>query len=467
MENPLSPENSISDTQSDSRSGFSFGSGKKTKLILLLVTALIPGVAMLACGVFFAYTIIRNNVLSTSLTLPLLKEAAVSNHIAFSGNDSNLWVVSPDGTGLRQITGDGKGYRFPTWAPDGRHLAFIGPDQENRSALYISPAGRSDPTVIYQKPNSPPFYLYWAPDSSVITFLTQETASLAMRMVATQGPNTQRILGKGAPFYWVWSPQSDKMLLHVGGSRALSNKAHISILHNNQEARRVDLNLAPGRFQTPVWSADGAHIYYIASNETRDEAIYKTNAQTLEQEKVTDLDGFAHLVLSPNNKWVAYLQMERGISPPFGKAYLVDVDGKNQKQIIKSPVASIYWSPNGKKLALLGLSRTQDGPTAKTEGLASPLPQKILLRWWIYDVDADKLEPAITFTPTNDFLQTIPYFDQYHLSLTFWSPNSRYFVVTKSKDDKIRDGTVWVVDTTGQEEPRQVGEGSLAVWSWQ
>jgi hypothetical protein len=54
----------------------------------------------------------------------------------------------------------------------------------------------------------------------------------------------------------------------------------------------------------------------------------------------------------------------------------------------------------------------------------------------------------------------------YHLSLTFWSPDSRYFVVTKRSNEGL-DGTVWVIDTTGQEEPRQIGKGYLAVWSWQ
>ena len=73
----------------------------------------------------------------------------------------------------------------------------------------------------------------------------------------------------------------------------------------------------------------------------------------------------------------------------------------------------------------------------------------------------------ISFTPTSDFFQTVPFFDRYHLSLTFWSPDSRYFVVTKRSSDEEPDGTVWVVDTTRQEEPRQIGEGRLAVWSWQ
>jgi hypothetical protein len=39
-------------------------------------------------------------------------------------------------------------------------------------------------------------------------------------------------------------------------------------------------------------------------------------------------------------------------------------------------------------------------------------------------------------------------------------------VITREKDAKSGDGSVWVLDTTGQTEPLQVGEGTLAVWSW-
>ena len=81
-------------------------------------------------------------------------------------------------------------------------------------------------------------------------------------------------------------------------------------------------------------------------------------------------------------------------------------------------------------------------------------------------MDTEELEPLTSFTPTAAFLQTVPFFDQYHLSLTFWSPDSRYFVVTKDTGNN-KDGSVWVVDTIGQEEPRKVGQGTMAVWSWQ
>jgi len=28
-------------------------------------------------------------------------------------------------------------------------------------------------------------------------------------------------------------------------------------------------------------------------------------------------------------------------------------------------------------------------------------------------------------------------------------------------------GSIWVVDTSGKDDPVKVGDGSLAVWSWQ
>lgn len=425
--------------------------------IILLVTII---------GVFFAFDTIRRTVETTSLNIPLFAEEPVKNHIAFVGNDDNLWLVAPDGENLRSLTSDGRGYNFPTWAPDGRRLAFVGQSETDRPALFISPVSGSGPIEVFNEQGSSPFYLYWAPNSNSITFLTQESTGLAMRQIDTRSPEEDKTLAEGAPFYWVWSPQSDKMLLHVGGSRSASEQAHISILENQGDAKRVELDLAPGQFQAPVWSADGSFFYYIATNKDGKDFIYKANAKTLEQTLITNLGGSANIVLSPDDRHLAYTQLERGLRPPFGKAYIVDTNGHKHKLITEDPVASMYWSPNGKKLALLSISRANDGPTAKVGVLASPLRQELLLRWWVYDVEADTLEPLISFSPTPPFLQTVPFYDQYHLSLTFWSPDSRYFVITKAGSND-KGGTVWVVDTTGEEDPRQVGDGTLAVWSWQ
>ncbi len=428
-------------------------------LLCIVTVACLGGVAYLTLGQFWA-----DFKTTTAATLPIFTNQPVYNRIAFVGNDGNLWLVSADGQELRQLTDDGRSYRFPTWAPNGSYLAYIGPDQANNTALYVTPTSYAAPTILFNEPESAPFYLYWSPDSDEVTFLTQEKISLAMRLVNVKVGDS-RILGQGNPFYWVWSPAGDKLLMHVGGARALSDQAHLSLLENRAEADRIQLDLAPGQFQAPDWSADGNYFYYIAANEQGQEAIYKTNAKTLEQTAITDLAGFTYMVLSPDNRHIAYVQIEEGDQPPLGSAYLVDADGQNRRRLTDNPVASLYWSPDGRKLAVLTLAVRGDGSTAKAGGLAAPLPQEILFRWLIYNLDTDTLEILTTFSPTRDFVQTVPYFDQYHRSLTFWSPDSRYFVLTKEKENRLQ-GTVWVYDVTGEEEPRQVGEGTLAVWSW-
>lgn len=439
--------------------------GISPRLILGLAAIALFTFIFLAAGVCVTYIYIRQTVQATSWRIPMWSPQPTLNQIAFIGNDENLWMVSPDGERRRAITTDGRGYRFPTWAPDGRSLAFIGPGT-GATALYVSPAAGGEPQVVYSQSGSPPFYLYWAPDSHAISFLTQEKSGLALRLVDTQMPETQRIMEEGAPFYWAWSPGSDQVVMHVGGSRDLSETAHISVLEDREDAQRIELNPAPGRFQAPAWSSDGQYLFYIAGNEAGLDSIYQARADSGEEALMIDLMGFAHIVLSPDDRRLAYLQFERGTRPPFGRAYLLDVESREDKLLTDDLIASMYWSPDGRKLALLSLNLGPDGPTAKIDGLAEPLFQKGVLRWWVYDVQEETLEPLISFDPTTQFLQTVPYFDQYHLSLTFWSPDSRYLVVTRQEDEEDK-GSIWVIDTNREEDHRKIADGTLAVWSWQ
>lgn len=450
------------ETTLNPKPGFSFGKLAVGLSLLGLIT-----LACLGTIAYFTLGQLKEGSQQEFLTASLFAvKSPIKNKIAFVGNDRNLWLVSPEGSDLRQVTDDGRGYRFPTWSKDGQFLAFIGPGEKNNAALYVTPAGNSTPSIVFNDPQSAPFYLYWSPDGHSITFLTQEESSMSMRLANTEA-GTSRILAQGAPFYWAWSPAGDRVFMHVGGSRAISEQAHLSILENREDANRIELGLAPGRFQAPDWSSDGTNIFYIATGVDGQEGIYKMNAETLEQALITGLTGYAFIVLSPTDEQVAYLQIEEDDQAPFGTAYLVDANGASGgKRLTDHPVGSMYWSPDGTKLALLTIGRRNDGSTARAGGLAAPLPQEIVFRWLIYHLETEELELLTSFFPTRDFLQTVPYFDQYHLSLTFWSPDSRYLVITKREEDST-DGTIWVLDTDGVEEPRQIGEGSLAVWSWQ
>ena len=83
-------------------------------VILGLVVAGLILLIIMAGGAFLAFGYIRSTIETTSLNIPLLANQPVINQIAFIGDDENLWLVSPDGENLRNITEDGRGYRFPT-----------------------------------------------------------------------------------------------------------------------------------------------------------------------------------------------------------------------------------------------------------------------------------------------------------------------------------------------------------------
>jgi Tol biopolymer transport system component len=82
----------------------------------------------------------------------------------------------------------------------------------------------------------------------------------------------------------------------------------------------------------------------------------------------------------------------------------------------------------------------------------------------ILDMETGESQRATVFRPTESFLRVFPYFDQYHHSLTIWSPDSRYLVL--SSFDSEDNPSIWVIAASGKRGPRFVTQGDIAFWSW-
>ena len=180
---------------------------KSSRIIALLLALSAVALLVSVClvGAVGFWLVARAAVESVAIS-----RESLSSRIAFVGNDGNLWLASPDEDQLEKITTDARGYQFPTWAPDGSRLAFIGPDDKGNSALFVSEGARDASRILFNSPRSAPFYVYWSPDSRSVSFLTQEASSLAMRLADAENPEADRIMAQGAPFYWVWSPAADQ-----------------------------------------------------------------------------------------------------------------------------------------------------------------------------------------------------------------------------------------------------------------
>ena len=125
-------------------------------------------------------------------------------------------------------------------------------------------------------------------------------------------------------------------------------------------------------------------------------------------------------------------------------------------------MVAAFWSPNDKKLAyfkpVLIDPSTGKPPTSDSSS------QVLVLVLYILDVNSGESKELFQFQPTNQLAAILPYFDQYHQSSTFWSPDSNNLVLSFI----TQDGTpsIAIAAASGQLQPRILDQGYIAFWSW-
>jgi TolB protein len=396
----------------------------------------------------------------------------VVDRIALVSTDGNLYLVDRSGENLEYLAvgNDGTALAYPTWSPDGRQVAFIAQRESDggvESVLHTVSTIGGDPNTLYASTEEPAFYLYWSPDSQYVSFLTQEDTGLALRLAPADGSEDARVLGRGAPFYWSWSPDAQEMLMHVGGARRLSEEAYLAILSNQPESKADVWDAAPANFQAPAWSPDGSRLLYASEDENGEQALYVRQRESGAVKKLVNVSGFVEFNWSSDSQRIAYQQIDDPRIAPLGHTFVMNGDGSEWRQVSRDLTVAFFWSPDGQRLAILVPALEEEEPSTHTGGLAAPLTQEqqLQFRWWLVDMPSGELQPLVAFRPTRSFLFILPYFDQYAQSIRLWSPDSRYLVY--SHQESAQQAGIWVVDVDGEEAPRRLADGVLAVWSWQ
>lgn len=456
---------------------------------LVLGLAIAACLALAVCGAVAAggYFLLLNRNLLTALNVVAPGQ---SNQIVFVGNDQNIYVADATTGKTTPVTKDGgsnRVYNLPTWAPDNRRLAFVGYDLSNGNTtagtlFTASPTG-DNLTAVYTTLENFPFYLYWSPNSKLIGFLAnKDQQQLALRVARTDEANSMQEVDSGSPLYWAWSPDSARLFTHVGGTRAQNSQARLGLLNFKSSQDSRALAALPGEFQAPQWSQDGKILF--STQDGADQAIALTDAANTSVKKLISYQGRASFELSPDGKQVAYLITDSNVRlPHFGPVQVVSADGGESKPVSNDPALAFLWSPDSKKLALLMVDLANNQSNFEFRAALSPLAaldpekfssaptynqggqqQRIQLQWQVWDSVTGTTRLAATFIPTPNFLNVVPYFDQYANSSTFWSPDSRSLVYTISST--ANDGSIWIADSTGANPPRKIGDGSVAFWSW-
>jgi TolB protein len=396
--------------------------------------------------------------------------------IAFVGKGGNIYTADRNGKQLHAITQDAalnpsagqveRNYQYLTWAPDGQHLAFVrtsssqsGPEVSLLSAL----SDGKKPVTNFTSQDFQPFYLSWSPDSRTIAFLGSDaaTGALGQYLVAAAGGESKKI-GSGQPYYWDWSPDNRTMIVHIGGASSDNPNARLAFIGVDGSNPSQDLALKPGLFEAPDWSPAGDGVALAAQNAAGENELILAGQDGKVKQVLASLSGPVTFAWSPKGTYLAY-----AVFDPAGSAsafHLVVLDSTHpdlHNEVAQGVVVAFFWSPDGQKIAYFILG--SGGPSAAAARMVAQTRAPVILDVWVYDRISGTSKKAASFTPTDSFLQIIPFYSQYQRSDTIWSPDSRELVL--SGVDAGGGNAIYTVSADGSHF-QKIADGDLAFWSW-
>lgn len=392
--------------------------------------------------------------------------------IAYVGLDQNVYTLDLGDGSKTPLTRDGsliRFYQWPTWSNDGRLAYFQTTRDTNHfsTRVFISPDGKKPGSAAYIGENEIFNYAYWSPQNC-----TSETGDCRDLAVLLSGINTDglyiqlirderdlfsdRRAETGTPFYFSWSPDGTRMLWQ-------RNNERLDIFDATTNNIIETLNVMPGVFRAPAWSpVDDRLLVTVLNNDgdTADLTIVTAADQSI---LARSLRGPASFAWSPNGDYVAYTDRQ---------GPLLVIDSRTGSVIAQSTVSGVgafFWSPDSQHIAYITLA-----PASNTFSAQSMFKTKVVtyqqepieLAWSVLDVQTGARRSFGAFSPTEEMLYMLIYFDQFVQSHRIWSPDSRYIIyaeVTPGGQANIN-----LLDTIQSNAvPFALVDGFIGIWSFQ
>ena len=394
------------------------------------------------------------------------------DRILYADTEGRILTVRPDGSDPQQLTPADEvfisarigveGERqvihdWPVWSPNGRLVAYTRQEMDGLSrigrALYVMQRDGTHSVMVFKDDQMVPFYMYWSPDSQWLAFLASDSREQRLMVVPADGSRPAAVLAPGAPGYFAWSPDSRNILLHLGGSAERNRTARLTLISPASGGSEA-VDQPPGEFQAPVWSPDGKRVAYVVHGPDGD-SLWTADAHGRNRQIVTALPGEGALSWSPDGARIGYLSGSYE-GAPFGFLATYDLTGRAEAVLARGPLVAFFWSPDGQRIAYI---------TADT-GAAQMV-------WHVVGVASGQDSVIAPFVPTAHFEFLLQFFDQYALSMSLWSPDSRYLVYSalghgeapSPKGVPTFGDVVYVVSADGGAAPRAIAEGRFASWS--
>jgi Tol biopolymer transport system component len=286
---------------------------------------------------------------AVAVGVPAASGRASHAQIAFSRLDpgppwtAHLFVINPDGSGLRQLTNAQAWDRDESWSPDGARLLFDRwTDDGYMSDVYVVGANGEELRQLTHDGDSSG--AAWSPDGGWIVY---GSGSRLLLMDSSGSGRREITRVRGSVRGPSWSPDGKRIAFGAGDGIVIVNA-------DGTGKRRLTRDGKGGG--GVVWSPHGDRLAFVGgSRGHRYGYIYVINPDRrgvrvrLVTRHAYNESGFTW---SPDGKRIVYAR-EGG-----GGVYMIDADGTHDRRLtIDSPrpdgsVGGFAWSPDTSKLAL-------------------------------------------------------------------------------------------------------------------
>jgi TolB protein len=311
---------------------------RSTRLAFAAVTVLTVGLSVLAAG-------------SLARAADLASRAFPGRNglIAFN-SDGSVYVVKPDGSGLRQVTQTGiqDGYPGVSFSPDGKVIAFsamsatdpdiytVRPDGSRRKPLTFSRGVDSDPT--------------WSGDGNRIAFETNRNGNIDIYSVDSVGRNPRQLtngpLDEQDP---AWSPKNNRIAYTVVSKDGLSTQIWVM---DGDGGNPVQLTSTANFSENPNWSPDGSRIVFDSDRvEKGDLEIYSMRADGSDVRRLTNNPALDALpAYSPDGKRIVFVSDR--LQKDSRRLFTMSVTGAKARRVVAGDQPNFQMVPDWQPLRL-------------------------------------------------------------------------------------------------------------------
>jgi Tol biopolymer transport system component len=297
---------------------------------------------------------------------------------ARADQQSELFKIRPDGSGLVRLTRNGGDDRMPKWSPDGRRLLAI---YDGRIVIR-SAAGR----LLRRLPDVA-LDASWSPDGHRIAYLVRgcpdpeqfEPTCADLWVIRPSGTGRRRLAAADVDLTlgtrrYSWAPDSRRIVYtNAGGPGTLV------IVSARDGSKRTLRGTRTIRSRDPAWSPDGRRIAFGRERApSRGYDLYAAAPDGRELELLAEGSDLSRPTWSPDGRLLAYLRSTAPFAPR-GERYAViaaDSDGRHARQLgTATDNAVLGWSPDSSRLIWIAFFGQLTTARADGRGLHRALGQ--------------------------------------------------------------------------------------------